>query len=255
MAGTLPGLGSNIHQLVRILAATIYVNWILTVVDYFDSFFQIWLYILQTIDGSYSYLNVWPDVCYREQRTHMTSRRQRIVPRSLPSGPQPRFWSRFFEELRVQLWVHLCLLFIFCLLSLVTTAQNQQKTTNELLHSSDAEQRRDAVLQLGASGKQEAIPFLIDVTQHDSSPEIRAIAASELGRMRATAALEVLTAALQDKDIFVRRTAAYSLGSIGDPTAAPALIRSLSDKEPAVRSAAAYSLGRIGNQTAVGPLI
>lgn len=57
------------------------------------------------------------------------------------------------------------------------------------------------------------------------------------------AAVEILTALMDDRDAAVRRTAAEALGKIGDPTTAPVLLQALRDADSLVRAAASRSLG------------
>jgi HEAT repeat protein len=59
----------------------------------------------------------------------------------------------------------------------------------------------------------------------DSEPRVRAMAASALGRTKATEAVEPLIGALDDSDLLVRRTATVVLQAFDDPRAAEALAR------------------------------
>ena len=65
--------------------------------------------------------------------------------------------------------------------------------------------------------------------------------------------VELLIAALKDRNSEVRRDAIQALGEIGAPAVTP-LIAALKDKREYVRQAAAEALGRIGDARAVEPL-
>ncbi len=59
----------------------------------------------------------------------------------------------------------------------------------------------------------------------DSEPRVRAMAASALGRTKASEAVEPLIGALDDSDLLVRRTATVVLQGFDDPRATEALAR------------------------------
>ena len=168
-----------------------------------------------------------------------------------------------------------------------TRQQASQDTAAEIaqwtaqLSSSDDEERRQAVLMLGALVNRDAAPALVTAL-NDSSPRVRAhaitglaalgdrsfipaiatrlaqdktgfvrkVAAYGLGRIRSSDATAALTTALKDKDIEVRGAAAVSLGEYQDATAIPALIAALNDKQEFVRAQAARALGVNGRASA-----
>lgn len=139
----------------------------------------------------------------------------------------------------------------------VATTQSQSAPQTEIdkqrqrLSSGDVEERRDALLKLGAMNRsaasREAMAGLSDV-----SPMIRAVAAKAILSLPASESVGALTPLLNDKDEFVRREAAYALGLTKSKSATQALTGLLlNDKEDGVRSAAAVALGDIGDEAAV----
>lgn len=139
----------------------------------------------------------------------------------------------------------------------LATTQSQNPTQTEIdkqrqrLSSGDVEERRDALLKLGAMNRvaasREAMVGLSDV-----SPMIRAVAARAILSLPASESVGALTPLLSDKDEFVRREAAYALGLTKSKSATQALTGLLlNDKEDGVRSAAAVALGDIGDEAAV----
>jgi HEAT repeat protein len=107
----------------------------------------------------------------------------------------------------------------------------------------------NALAQLGSSAEAP----LLDATR-DASPERRAIALSELGRMGARSAVPTMIKALDDKEEAVRAAAARALGRVG-PAARPAagrlaeLLRS-TDTD-GVRANAAAALGHMADRSLV----
>jgi HEAT repeat protein len=133
----------------------------------------------------------------------------------------------------------------------LTPLQSAIETQRERLDSSDAEERRDALMRLGnlhtAEASRAAVPAL-----SDPSPLIRVTAAKAVLSLEPNESVSVLLPLLKDKDEFVRREAAYSLGRTGSRNATSALSeRLLSDKEDGVRAAAAVALGNIADEAAV----
>lgn len=123
------------------------------------------------------------------------------------------------------------------------------------LGSSDVEERRDAVMKLGAmrlaAASREVIPALQDV-----AAIIRATAAKNILSIGGEESVPYLLPLLNDKDEFVRREAAYALGLTHSRSATTALSeRLLNDKEDGVRGAAAVALGHIGDDAAVIALV
>ncbi len=123
------------------------------------------------------------------------------------------------------------------------------------LSSSDPEERRDALMKLGAmhqpSAARAAMPALSDV-----SPMIRAVAAKVIVSIGPDESVPALIALFNDKDNFVRREAAYALGLTHSRGATAALReRLLNDKDAGVRGAAAVGLGDIADEAAVVALV
>lgn len=149
---------------------------------------------------------------------------------------------------------------ILCLFVTVSHAQSTRNLTpaqialekqQQRLSSGDEEERRDALMRLGAmrspAASRVALAGLSDV-----SPIVRVTAAKAILSLDPAQSAAALLPLLQDKDEFVRREVAYALGMTRSRTATDALSdRLLNDKEAGVRGAAAVALGQIGDESAV----
>ena len=150
------------------------------------------------------------------------------------------------------------------LFSFVASAQDSRKLTptqlaieqqQQRLSSSDQEERRDAVMRLGAmhleAASRAALPAL-----RDASAIIRVTAAKAILSIGPEESVNVLVPLLSDKDEFVRRETAYALGLTRSRNATAALSeRLLNDKEDGVRGAAAVALGQIADEAGVVALV
>jgi HEAT repeat protein len=123
------------------------------------------------------------------------------------------------------------------------------------LKASDAARRRDAVDKLDAFGPDEARPLLLRALG-DPDAEVRAHAATAIGRHHLVDAVPRLLQALGDADPRLRAAAAEALGAVlqgpgaNDPSpeairAVEALERALGDGEHEVRESAVAALGRL----------
>jgi len=133
----------------------------------------------------------------------------------------------------------------------LTPAQLQIEKQQQRLSSSDPEERRDALMRLGAmrqaAASRAALPGL-----HDESPIVRATAVKSILSIGSEESAAQLLLLLNDKDEFVRRETAYALGLTHSRSATAALSeRLLNDKEDGVRAAAAVALGEIADEAAV----
>jgi len=137
----------------------------------------------------------------------------------------------------------------------LTPAQLEIQKQQQRLSSSDAEERRDAIMRLGsmrlAAASRAVLPALKDV-----APIVRATAAKAILSLEPEESAGYLLPLLDDKDEFVRRETAYALGKTHSRSATSALSeRLLNDKENGVRGAAAIALGQIADEAAVVPLV
>ena len=137
----------------------------------------------------------------------------------------------------------------------LTPAQIEIEKQRERLSSSDMEERRDAVMRLGAmrlpAASRAVLPAL-----NDASAMVRATAAKSILSLGAEESVSSLLPLLNDKDEFVRREVAYALGLTRSTAATSALSeRLLNDKEDGVRAAAAVALGQIADEAAVVALV
>lgn len=136
----------------------------------------------------------------------------------------------------------------------LTPLQRAIERERQRLGSSDAEERRDAVLRLGAIARPESARVAATALP-DASAMVRATAARAVLSLPPEEAAALLLPLLNDRDEFVRREAAYALGQTRRRAAVPALVGALErDKSPSVRGAAAVSLGIIGDPAATGAL-
>ena len=152
-------------------------------------------------------------------------------------------------------------LWLLCSVSLaqetrnLTPSQIEIEKQRERLSSSDVEERRDAVMRLGAmrlpAASRAALPAL-----NDASSMVRATAAKSILSLGADESVSSLIPLLNDKNEFVRREVAYALGLTHSRAATSALSeRLLNDKEDGVRAAAAVALGQIADEAAVIALV
>ena len=95
---------------------------------------------------------------------------------------------------------------------------------------------------------------LIEALKYKDDHNIRLTAASALGTVGDSRAVDPLIAALDDQ-MEVNEMAALALGEIGDPRAVESLTKTLGDENWEVRSSAAKALEKIGDDRAIDPLI
>jgi len=133
----------------------------------------------------------------------------------------------------------------------LTPVQAAIEREHQRLSSSNAEERRDALMRLGAmhrpAASRAALPLLAD-----PSPIVRVTATKAILSLEPDESAAALLPLLNDKDEFVRRETAYALGQTRSRTATTSLTdHLLNDKEAGVRGAAAVALGRIGDENGV----
>jgi HEAT repeat protein len=158
-----------------------------------------------------------------------------------------------------------CLAALFSLLCLMppgatraqsdlTPLQREIRRQSARISSGDTEERRDAVMRLGAMGRPES-SRAVAVALGDASAVVRATAARAVTGLGPAEATALILPLLRDRDEFVRREAAYALGLTRSPSGVAALVNLLqTDKKPEVRGAAAVALGQIGDPSAAGAL-
>jgi HEAT repeat protein len=106
------------------------------------------------------------------------------------------------------------------------------------------------VQELKAQGD---VDGLIEALNFQDDHNIRLAAASALGNVGDSRAVDPLISALDDEP-GVNEMAALALGEIGDPRAVEPLTAILDDENWELRSSAAKALGKIGDDRAVDPL-
>src|SRR5262245_8466489 len=79
--------------------------------------------------------------------------------------------------------------------------------------------------------------------------------AAEEAKAPTTAVVDALIGALKDSDVEVRAQAASTLGRFRDPRAVPGLLQALKDENATVRRHAASGLGRIRDPKATDALL
>src|ERR1043165_8984874 len=136
----------------------------------------------------------------------------------------------------------------------LTPQQLEIEKQQQRLGSSDEEERRDALMRLGAMHRAAASRLALPLLS-DASPIVRATATKAILSLEAEESAAALLPLLNDKDEFVRRETAYALGLTRSRSATTSLTdHLLNDKEAGVRGAAAVALGRIGDENAVTAL-
>src|ERR1043166_729078 len=136
--------------------------------------------------------------------------------------------QKFSRDRLIQLCASCAFLWLICVPALGQDAIQQQQ---QRLNSSDVEERRDAVMRLGAMRREAASRAVLPALQ-DAAPIVRATAAKAILSLGSDASAGYLLPLLNDKDEFVRRETAYALGHTKSRTATAALSeRLLIDKE------------------------
>ncbi len=119
------------------------------------------------------------------------------------------------------------------------------------LSSTDAEERRDAVMRLG-SLHHPAASRVAATALADSSVAVRVAAAMAIVYLPPDESAALLLPLLADKIPFVRQETAYALGMTRSKSAVTPLTTLLGlEKDSGVRAAVAVSLGQVGDETAV----
>lgn len=137
----------------------------------------------------------------------------------------------------------------------LTPLQLAIEKQRQRLSSAEAEDRRDAVMQLGAMRHPEASRIAVSALK-DPLPIVRASAARAISWLPPLEGSKVLIPLLGDKVEFVRQEAAYALGQTRSKSAvAPLIERLAGDKKDGVRGAAAVALGEIADEAAVVSLM
>jgi HEAT repeat protein len=136
----------------------------------------------------------------------------------------------------------------------LTQLQREIRVQTERLSSIDVEERRDAVVRLGALARPEGSRAAASALA-DPSAIVRATAARAVLSLGRGEAATLILPLLRDRDEFVRREAAFALGLTRSPTCVAALAATAeTDKKPSVRGAAAVALGQIGDASAAPAL-
>jgi HEAT repeat protein len=133
----------------------------------------------------------------------------------------------------------------------LTPLELQIETQKRRLSSTEIEERRDALMRLGALRRAEASRVALP-SLADPSTIVRATAASALAALPAEESVPALVPLLSDKDEFLRQQVCYALGATRSRMAvAPLVERLTTDKFDSVRAAAVVALGQIGDESAV----
>ncbi len=132
--------------------------------------------------------------------------------------------------------------------------QAQIEKQRQRLSSNEEEERRDAVMRLGAlhhpTASKAAASALADI-----SVAVRVAAAIAVLSLSPDESSSLLLPLLADKIPFVRQEAVYALGQTDSKSAVAPLTTLLAiEKDSGVRGAVAVALGELGDETAVVPL-
>jgi HEAT repeat protein len=137
----------------------------------------------------------------------------------------------------------------------LTPLQFEIQKQQQRLNSSEGEERRDALMRLGALCHPDASRVTVS-SLSDALPIVRVTAVHALLWLPAEESAAFLIPLLSDKDEFVREETAYALGKTRSKSAVSALVERLfQDKKDGVRGAAAVALGQIADDAAVVPLV
>lgn len=135
-----------------------------------------------------------------------------------------------------------------------TPLQRRIEQQKQRLTSGEVEERRDALMKLGAMKHADASRAAL-AGINDSSPMVRVTAAHAITSLPASEATTLLLPLLKDKLEFVRREAAYAIGQTRSRSAVQPLVELLAtEKEVSVRTAATVALGQIRDEAAVPAL-
>jgi HEAT repeat protein len=133
----------------------------------------------------------------------------------------------------------------------LTPLQLDIEKQRQRLSSPEVEERRDALMRLGALRHPDASRTAVSAL-NDTAPIVRATATGAVRWLPAEEGAAALLPLLGDKDEFVRQEAAYALGRTRSKSAVtPLMDRLTNDKKDGVRGAAAVALGQIADETAV----
>lgn len=123
----------------------------------------------------------------------------------------------------------------------------------EALHDESWDVRKSAVGALTTLLKQDAVPHLISILENDKKSTVRQEAATALGELGDSEAVEPLLKTLKNDTEVVSPYAASALGKLRDERAIDSLIDALGSLNGQLTSSATYSLGSFG-RTALKPL-
>ena len=113
--------------------------------------------------------------------------------------------------------------------------------------------RRNAIIRLGESENNLALPYIIKaVNDSDNSVQLAAIKALE--EFSGSDAVQALVSALRNADTAICDAAALALSTKGEE-ALPGLIEAMTDPSADVRGVAAEALGKIGDEVAIPYLV
>ena len=137
----------------------------------------------------------------------------------------------------------------------VRQGNGRQHNFNELqerLIDIDPAVRKAIIMELIQFGERAVDPLIALLMDDDA--DVRVHAATGLGWVGGSDALQSLLVALKDPDVQVRRHAARAICWVVEASAVPALIVALDDEDNYVRCYSARALGWSRDQRAVGPL-
>jgi HEAT repeat protein len=136
----------------------------------------------------------------------------------------------------------------------LTPLQRRVEQQKQRLSSADVEERRDALMKLGALKHADASRAAA-AGINDTEPVVRVAAFHAVTSLPANEAATLLMPFLRDKLEFVRREAAHAIGETRSRSAVQPLVELLTiEKEASVRAAAVVALGQIGDESVVPAL-
>ena len=136
----------------------------------------------------------------------------------------------------------------------LTPLQRRVAQQKQRLSSADVEERRDALMKLGALKHPDASRAAV-ASINDTEPVVRVTAFHAITSLPANEAATLLMPFLKDKLEFVRRETARAIGETRSRSAVQPLVELLTiEKEASVRAAAVAALGQIGDESVVPAL-
>ena len=114
---------------------------------------------------------------------------------------------------------------------------------------------RAAVLALGETGNQEAVPHLEEILKDKNKEDLHPVIINSIGKIGGSGAIPILLQALENSNDLVRVNAALVIRDLRNEELLPHFLKLIKDNNESLRAIAASSLGLTGDKSAVPPLL